>query len=71
MYSGFWSLYGAELRGGDVMEVWDFLTFLWNKAIEFLSFRIDFLGLNFTLWEFALGAAVLSLLLYAVFRALD
>ncbi len=53
------------------MEVWDFLTFLWDKAVEFLSFRIDFLGLNFSLWEFALGGAVLSLLLYAVFRALD
>lgn len=53
------------------MEVWDFLTFLWNEALKFLSFEINFMGLNFTLWQFALGTAVLSLLLYAVFRALD
>lgn len=51
--------------------VWDLMTFLWESALGFLNNRIDILGLNFTLWEFALGIVVVDLLLYAIFRALN
>lgn len=51
--------------------IWSLLTFLWESALGFLNNRIDILGLNFTLWEFALGIVIVDLLLYAIFRALD
>lgn len=52
-------------------SIWDIMTFLWNSALGFLDNRIDILGLNFTLWQFALGIVVVDLLLYAIFRCLD
>ncbi len=55
----------------DGSTVWDIMTFLWESALGFLDNRIDILGLNFTLWQFALGIAVVDLLLYAIFRCLD
>ena len=69
-----WS--GAGLQGGDVMEkginnIWDFLTWLWTSAVDFLNTEISGFGLDFTLWEWALGSAILYLVLYAIFRALQ
>lgn len=51
--------------------IWDILTFLWESALGFLDNRIDILGLDFSLWEFALGIVVVDLLLYAIFRVLN
>ena len=53
------------------VPIWDILTFLWESALGFLNNRIDILGLDFSLWEFALGIAVVDLLLYAIFRVLN
>ena len=36
-----------------------------------LTRLFNILGLNFTLWEFALGIVIVDLLLYAIFRALN
>ncbi len=47
--------------------IWDFLSFLWGSAMNFLGTRINVMGLNFTLWEFALGSSILLLVCYAVF----
>lgn len=52
-------------------SIWDIMTFLWESALSFLNNRIDVFGLNFTLWEFALGIVIVDLLLYAIFRALN
>ncbi len=52
-------------------SIWDIMTFLWDSALDFLNNRIGVFGLNFTLWEFALGIVIVDLLLYAIFRALD
>lgn len=51
------------------MEFWDFLGMLLEKGLAFLNLEIAFLG--FTLWEFALGAAVFSLVMWAIFRILE
>lgn len=51
--------------------VWDFLTFLWDSAMGFLSTRIQIMGLDFTLWQFALGSTILLLVCYAVFGGND
>ena len=51
------------------MDFWEFLGMLWTKGVEFLNLEIGIFG--FTLWEFALGAVVLSMVLYAVFRILE
>lgn len=48
--------------------VWDFLTFLWSAAMNFLGTRIEIMGLNFTLWEFALGSTILIIILNVVFN---
>ncbi len=53
------------------VSVWDLMTFLWESALGFLNCRIDVFGLNFTLWEFALGIVIVDLLLFAIFRALN
>lgn len=53
------------------MEVWDWLTFLWEQAMKFLSFKIDIMGLNFTLWEFAFGATLLIIVCSVVFKNTD
>lgn len=53
------------------VSIWDLMTFLWESALGFLNNGIDILGLNFTLWEFALGIVIVDLLLYAIFRALN
>ena len=51
---------------------WDLLTLLWNNAVGFLTeCRINAFGIDFTLWEFGFGIAVVSLLLYAIFRVLN
>lgn len=55
----------------EAATIWDILTFLWESALGFLNNRIDILGLNFSLWEFALGIVVVDLLLYAIFRCLN
>lgn len=47
-------------------NVWDFLSFLWTSAMGFLDTRIDIMGLDFTLWQFALGSVLLLLFCYAV-----
>ncbi len=52
-------------------NIWDFLLWLWTSAVDFLSIRISGFGLDFTLWEWALGTAIVSLLFYAVARALE
>ena len=46
--------------------IWDILTFLWESALGFLNNRIDILGLNFSLWEFALGMADLKKVYQAI-----
>ena len=51
--------------------VWDVMTFFWESAMKFLSTRIDIMGLNFTLWEFALGSAILLLVCSVVFKNTD
>lgn len=51
--------------------LWDWLSFLWSSAIDFLNFPIQGLGIDCTLWQFALGFAILDLILFAVFRALE
>lgn len=51
--------------------IWDIFTFLWESALGFLNNRIDILGLDFSLWDFALGIVVVDLLLYAIFRVLN
>lgn len=48
-------------------SVWDFFTFLWDSAMGFLNTRIDIMGLDFTLWEFALCSTLLLLICHAVF----
>lgn len=53
------------------MTLWDWLSFLWSEAYEFLNIPIKGMGIDFTLWQFALGSAILGLILYAVFRTLD
>lgn len=50
---------------------WDVLTFLWQSAASFMGTRISFLDIDFSLWEAAIALAVISLLLYAIFRCLD
>lgn len=54
-----------------MVTVWDFLTFLWDSAMSFLGTRIELMGLNFTLWEFALGSTILIIICNAVFSAND
>ena len=54
-----------------MVTIWDFLTYLWNSAADFLNYRIDMLGLDFTLWQVCIGVAVVDLLLYAIFRCLE
>lgn len=49
-------------------NIWDFMSWLWTSAVDFMSIEIDGFGLHFTLWEWALGSVVVSLLLYAIFR---
>lgn len=53
------------------VNVWDFLTFLWDSAMNFLNIRIELMGLNFSLWEFAFGSTVLLLVCSVVFRDTD
>lgn len=53
------------------MSFWDILTFLWDSAVAFLGYEIVFLDVHFTLWEMAIGFAVLSLVIYAIARVLD
>ena len=53
------------------MDIWQGLTMLWNSAVDFMSIELTAIGLNFTLWQFAIGVVVVELLLYAVFRALE
>lgn len=50
------------------MDFWDVLTFLWNSAYIFLSYQVKFMGLDFTLWEFAMGGAVLVLIFGFIFK---
>lgn len=51
--------------------VWDFLTFLWEQAIGFLNIHIELMGLDFTLWEFALGSTILIIIARAVLHSDD
>lgn len=53
------------------MQVWDWLTFLWDSAMKFLNVKIDIMGLNFTLWEFALGSTILIIVCSVVFKNTD
>lgn len=53
------------------MELWDMLTVLWTAAVNFMGYEINCFGLNFTLWQFALGVAVLDILCWAVSRVLQ
>jgi len=52
------------------MGFWDFLSFLWNSACDFMSLEITIFGEGaiFTLWEFALGSAIFLLVMYVVMR---
>ena len=52
-------------------NIWDFLSWLWTSAVDFLNQPIEGFGLSFTLWEWALGSVILSLLIYAISRALE
>ena len=49
-----------------INNIWDFLTWLWASAVDFLNTEISGFGLDFTLWEWALGSAILYLILYAI-----
>lgn len=51
--------------------VWDWLTFLWDSAMGFMSNRITVMGLDFSLWEFAFGSVVLLLVCSVVFKHTD
>lgn len=53
------------------LSFWDILTFLWQSAVSFMGMRIEFLDIDFSLWEAAVALAIISLLLYAIFRCLD
>lgn len=53
-------------------DFWDFMGWLFDEAVYFMSSEtICGFGLNFNLWEWALGSCIVSLLLYAIFRVLD
>ena len=53
------------------LSFWDILTFLWQSAVSFMGMRIEFLDIDFSLWEAAVALAIISILLYAIFRCLD
>lgn len=53
------------------MSFWELLTTLWDAGVSFMNNEIAFLDVHFTLWQAAIGLAVISLLFYAIFRCLD
>ena len=66
--------YGVDWQGGDCMEItniWDFLSWLWDSAVDFMRINISGFGFSINLWEWALGTAIISLLIYAIARVLD
>ena len=42
------------------------LQFLWESGQMFLTWRLDFGDISFTLWEFCLASAVLSIIIVLV-----
>lgn len=50
---------------------WDLLSILWDSVMNFMSNEVAFLDVHFTLWQAAIALAVISLLLYAIFRCLE
>lgn len=55
----------------DTFTVWDFLTFLWDSAMGLLNTHIGIMGLDFTLWQFALGSTILIIVARAVLHSDD
>lgn len=55
----------------EINNIWDFLSWLWFSVVDFLNIRISGFGLDISLWELAIGFAVLWLVLYCIFRTLD
>lgn len=46
-------------------------SFLWEWGYKFLSFRLDFGDISFTLFDFALGIVVVSLVVALIRRILE
>ena len=55
--------------GGDVMG--QAFSFLWHWGFEFLSFRLDFGDISFTLLDFCLGVIVVSMIIALVRRIFE
>ena len=55
--------------GGDVMG--QAFSFLWEWGFKFLSFRLDFGDISFTLLDFALGVIVVSMIIALLRRILE
>ena len=53
------------------MSFWGALAELTAPVMEFMQYRIVFLDVDFSLWEFALGSAVVSIIFYAIFRIFE
>lgn len=50
---------------------WSFVGFLVQQAYDFMCVEISCGSTSFTLWEMAIGFAVLSIVAYAIARCLD
>jgi len=51
--------------------VGEVFSFLWEWGYKFLSFELDFGDISFTLFDFALGVVVVSLVIALVRRILE